>query len=335
MGSEGLISRVADHCFWFGRYVERAESTARLLEATRTLAFDADLPALECWQPVVIVSGQFPTFSQTLGAQAAGDGEVVQRYMTWADDNPVSLRASLRAAREVAWSIRDVLSLEVWEVVNELYLWLGAERSQTDYWQDREAFYRRARQGTQLGLGLVRSTMLHEAPMDFLWLGVMIERVSQTARMLDMHHHTLGASASDRLHPIVQNALWLSLLRACSGFEPFMKRNQGRVTRTGIVSFLFFEESFPRSLRYCIRSGLKILRAIWPEGEEVGRRARERLEALDHWLGTQQAEVARLQDVHDLLTHIVDEAAAVCGLVGEEIAGPPIVAKQVQAAAEG
>ena len=30
-----VISRVADHCFWFGRYLERAESTARMLQATR------------------------------------------------------------------------------------------------------------------------------------------------------------------------------------------------------------------------------------------------------------------------------------------------------------
>ena len=53
-----MISRVADHCFWFGRYLDRAESTARLLQATRTLAFDAELPVTQCWQPLVIVSGE-------------------------------------------------------------------------------------------------------------------------------------------------------------------------------------------------------------------------------------------------------------------------------------
>ena len=53
-----VISRVADHCFWFGRYVERAESTARVLQVTRTLALDAELPPLQCWRPVVIVSGE-------------------------------------------------------------------------------------------------------------------------------------------------------------------------------------------------------------------------------------------------------------------------------------
>ena len=63
----GMISRVADHCFWLGRYVERAESTARLLQVTRALAFDAELPPLHCWRPLVIVSGQYAEFAATLG----------------------------------------------------------------------------------------------------------------------------------------------------------------------------------------------------------------------------------------------------------------------------
>src|SRR6185369_3730924 len=70
----GMISRVADHCFWVGRYLDRAESTARLLQVTRQLAFDAELPALECWRPVVVVSGQYPDFITRFGTEAAGNG---------------------------------------------------------------------------------------------------------------------------------------------------------------------------------------------------------------------------------------------------------------------
>ena len=65
-GRRVVISRVADHCFWLGRYIERAESTARLLQVTRALAFDAELPPLHCWRPLVIVSGQYPEFAGQL-----------------------------------------------------------------------------------------------------------------------------------------------------------------------------------------------------------------------------------------------------------------------------
>jgi uncharacterized alpha-E superfamily protein len=259
-----VISRVADHCFWLGRYVERAESTARLLQVTRTLAFDVELPAIHCWRPLVIVSGQHPEMSAKLGNDATGNGEIVQRYMTWAPENPVSIRNSIRAAREGGRSIREVIGHEIWQSTNELYLWFMGEAAASQYQQDRDEVYREIRRSTQLCLGLVRSTMLHDDAMDFLWLGVLVERIGQTARTLDMHHHIVAAVEDEQQQPLLQTALWLSLLRACSGFEAFMRRQQGRVSREGAVSFLVFEDRFPRSLRYCLRSAVMLTRRLAP-----------------------------------------------------------------------
>jgi uncharacterized alpha-E superfamily protein len=320
-----LISRVADNCFWFGRYVERAESTARLLAVTRELVFDADLPPEQCWQPLVIVSGQLPTLLERDGAAAAGQGEVVQRYITWNPDNGVSLLNSVRAAREIARTIREVLSIEVWEEVNELYLWISDGASEAAYANHREDFYRKVRRSTQLCLGLVRSTMLHDEPMRFLWLGVMLERVGQTARILDMHHHTLSPAteAGDSQQRLVELNLWLSLLRACSGFDGFMKRHRGRVTREGLVSFLVFESQFPRSLRYCLRSALGILGQLYPPGcgDGVGVESLASLEALCRWLDKNES-ATRTTSIHDLLTDVVDRSSALCSIIQREMLGP-------------
>ncbi|HEY5451293.1 MAG TPA: alpha-E domain-containing protein, partial [Polyangia bacterium] len=140
-----MISRVADHCFWLGRYIERAESTARLLQVTRALAFDAELPPLHCWRPLMIVSGQHPEFTAHFGADAAGNGDIVQRYMTWATENPVSIRSSVRAAREGARSIREVLGFEIWQATNEMYLWFAGEEAAASYVHDRDEVYRNVR----------------------------------------------------------------------------------------------------------------------------------------------------------------------------------------------
>jgi uncharacterized alpha-E superfamily protein len=305
-----VISRVADHCFWLGRYIERGESTARLLQVTRTLAFDAELPPLYCWRPLVIVSGQYPELASHLGADAAGNGDAVQRYMTWAPDNPVSIRTSIRAAREGARSIREVIGHDIWEATNELYLWFMGEAAAAQYLQDRDEVYRHIRRSTQLCLGLVRSTMMHDEPMDFLWLGVMLERVGQTARTLDMHHHIQGAAEGQQ--PLLQTALWLSLLRACSGFEAYMRREQGRVSRESVVSFLLFEARFPRSLRYCLRTALALFRRLALTRSGGTTAARTRLEALDRWLDQQEKDGLPLSE-HALLTHVVDEIGAACG----------------------
>ena len=110
--------------------------------------------------------------------------------------------------------------------------------------------------------------------------------------------------------PLLQTALWLSLLRACSGFEAFMRRQQGRVSRDAAVSFLLFEARFPRSLRYCIRSAVMLARRLAPPGARAPWRRRAR--AWKRWIAgstTQEAKGIPLR-VHALLTHIVDEAGA-------------------------
>jgi uncharacterized alpha-E superfamily protein len=320
-----MISRVADHCFWVGRYLDRAESTARLLQVTRALAFDSEVPSLECWRPLVTVSGQYPDFLERFDADAAGNGEVVQRYLTWAPENPVSVRNSIRGARESARSIREVLSGDIWQSTNQLFLWFTGEEASRQYVQDRDEVYRRVRASTQLCLGLVRSTMLHDTPMDFLWLGVLLERVGQTARILDMHHHML-AGATEGQHQILQTALWLSLLRACSGFEAFMRRHQGRVARKTVVSFLLGEPAFPRSLRYCARSALSVMRRIWPENDhDVAVPAIRRMVDLDRALGAYEEESSDAS-IHLLLTQVVDEVSQVCGEVQQGLAGAPTLA---------
>jgi uncharacterized alpha-E superfamily protein len=323
-----VISRVADHCFWVGRYIERAESTARLLQVTRALAFDAELPPLHYWRPLVIVSGQYPEFVANFGADAAGNGDVVQRYMTWAPENPVSIRNSIRSSREGVRSIREVLGHEIWQATNELFLWFVGEEAASKYQQDRDEVYRNVRRSTQLCLGLVRSTMMHDTPMDFLWLGVLLERIGQTARTLDMHHHIQGAAEGQQ--PLLQTALWLSLLRACSGFEAFMRREQGRVSREAAVSFLLYEARFPRSLRYCVRSARALaLRLDASGGKGAVTAARGRLEALDRWLDSQEKMEIPLS-VHGLLTHVVDEASTACQELQQGVEGATAVAAAAQ-----
>ncbi len=236
---------------------------------------------------------------------------------------------------------------EIWQSTNELFLWFMGEQATSQYQQDRDEVYREIRRSTQLCLGLVRSTMLHDDAMDFLWLGVLLERIGQTARTLDMHHHIVAA-AEGQSQPLLQTALWLSLLRACSGFEAFMRRQQGRVSREGAVAFLLYEARFPRSLRYCLRSAVMLARRLaTPEADRgrmleaqrqeqngtSGQQAQSSsnssskssrsakssgavaaltlLEALDRWLDEQE-KLAIPPSVHALLTHVVDEVGGAC-----------------------
>ena len=319
-----MISRVADHCFWFGRYVERAEASARMLAASVSLALDAELPPSQVWRPVLVVAGEEPAFEETIAEgnddhPAWGDGEIVQRFMVWNEDSGVSLVRSLSGARWNARSIREVLSLEAWEAINELHLWMQSDAAQNEYAAHRDTFYQHIRRGTQLTLGLLRSTMLHDEPLDFVWLGVLLERVNQTARTLDVHHHAFTNLGSR--HEVVETALWLSLLRALSGSEAFLKRAAGRVSPEGVARFLISESAFPRSIRYCVHSAYDRLCAIRPpdQHELPGGRSLEALRVLDTWVTAREHEP--VENLHHLLTHVVDEVHEICGTLGKELLG--------------
>jgi uncharacterized alpha-E superfamily protein len=314
-----VIARVADHCFWLGRYIERTESTARVLEITGTIALDAELAPRRSWQPVVIVSGQEADFVARFGRDALGDAEVVQRYLACDRNNPASLWRSASAARENARAIREVISLEVWRTVNELSLFLASDAAETMYANDRHVLYDHVRRFTQLALGLMRSTMLHEDPLDFIWLGVLLERVGQTARLLDVQHHALLAEGAP--HPVLETALWLSLLRACSGFEAFMKKNRGKVGGPQVAAFLVLEPRFPRSVVYGVRSARDRLAAMCGGRDMPGARALARLDALLGYLTGIAPRELQGARVHDVLTHVVNETHGACDAIGRELLG--------------
>ncbi len=312
-----MISRVADHCFWLGRYLERAESTARLLHVTLTQSLDNELPAEASWMPLVIVSGEEKHFIDRFGKEGASNGELVQRYLSWDEANLVSIYSSICAARENARAIRDVISIESWEALNALYLWLKNGEGERSYQKSRHEFFQHIREGAALLLGLFDQTMLRDEPLDFIWLGVLLERAGQTARVLDVHYHAHTRAES---HRVVETALWLNLLRACSGFEPFLKANRGRVSGEAIAKFLIFEPRFPRSIRASVRGARARLTEMLPPGQNgvPGREALARLCALDEWLDARQGE-PQGSAIHGWLTYVVNESSEICVTLGREL----------------
>src|ERR1700709_1730721 len=174
-----MISRVAEHCFWLARYLERAENTARVLDVNQTLLLDFFVPVDHQWKPLLIIIGIHDY-------KGAAHSEEVQRYMTWGADNPCSIITSITAARENARIIREVVSHEYWERINYFYLWLQGDASRTLYDRDRNEFCGQVRRINQLLFGIGDGTMSHGEPWEFFLIGKYLERSCQTARILDV-----------------------------------------------------------------------------------------------------------------------------------------------------
>jgi uncharacterized alpha-E superfamily protein len=307
-----VISRVAESCFWLHRYVERADNTARLLRVNRAFVLDVSLPDDRRWWPVLVVSGEQHRFPELFGREAALDDELVQEYMTWNERNPASIAASVRWARENARTIRETISLEMWNALNELWHWLRGGAGRRRYATDRDAFYRHIQDASALFQGSCHTTMLHEEPFDFMRIGMLLERAGQTARIVDVKHHALGPTEPGRTETAAEAAEWMALLRSVSAAEPFFKVMPRTPNGRSVVGFIVLEQRFPRSVLHCLDRSLNFAQRIERATGAQPRRSTALLRALRDGVAERTGEGLFEIGVHDELTRIVDATARVC-----------------------
>ncbi|MGL6097494.1 MAG: alpha-E domain-containing protein [Fimbriiglobus sp.] len=297
-----MISRVAEHCFWLARYLERAENTARLLEVNHTLLLDFHVPMEQQWRPLLIISGIHEYDS-------APTAENVQDHLTWDAENPCSITSSLAAARENGRIIREVISAEMWERLNYYHLWMQSPAARASYGSSRTDFYSQIRRINQLVHGIADGTMAHGEAWEFFRLGMYLERASQTARILDVKYHTLLNRVEDVNSP-TDNAHWVAILMSCSGYEPFHKRPRLHTTDPGtaVAEFLILDEQFPRSVRWCITRSRHAASVIANAAAVKGppTLTDERIEALLGWLSKATIQQIVKDGLHEGLTHVVN-----------------------------
>jgi uncharacterized alpha-E superfamily protein len=296
-----MISRVAEHCYWMSRYLERAENTARVLDVNQTLLLDLNVPVEQTWRPVLIINGVYDMPGEP-------EAEAVQGYMTWESANRSSIAASLAAARENGRVIREVISAEMWERMNYYHLWMQGPAARALYDANRSEFYAQIRRINQLVHGIADATMAHGEAWEFFRLGKYLERACQTARILDVKYHILLPTPAHVGTPVDQ-AHWGAILTSCSGYEPFHKqaRPVGADMAAAVADFLIFEPQFPRSVVCCLAECEEALHAIAgrPAGE-CGNEAERLLDELEGWLrGTDIAGVIAA-GLHESLTRVVN-----------------------------
>lgn len=306
-----MISRVAEHCFWLERYVERVENTARMLQVNANYLLDVDQPDLDRWRPILIVAGEEEAFVRARTSAEADDGEIVQEYLVWDERCSVSIVRSLRAARANAHTIRETISLEAWASLNTFWLWLRGGQGRRLYGRDRHAFYERVKHACHEFHGVYHDTMLHEEPFDFMQLGMLLERAGQTARLLDVKYHKLGPTEKDRETP-AEAAQWLAILRSCSATEAFFKRQIEGLTGPAVAEFLLLEPAFPRAVLYCLNRAWHFLQRIRPREGEIGVTSSRRLERLLRRVRAASLEKLLQRGIHRELTNVVNETAGIC-----------------------
>jgi uncharacterized alpha-E superfamily protein len=249
----GLLSRIAEALFWTGRYVERADDTARmvdvyvhrLLEEPRADE-DADCRAL------LSVLGIPPPPDSPL------DIGTTLYHLAYEIRSPSAIAGAVLAARTGARSVRDVISSEMWECLNVTSLALPRQRRAAER-LGPHVYLRFIRERAALFFGLADSTMSHDDAWRFLVLGRSLERVDMTARLL-----------LARMPDTPYEVGWLMLLRACGAYESFIRSQGWAGGPAQAAEFLILDRLFPRSVLHALGTAEECLAALDPEAGRAG-----------------------------------------------------------------
>lgn len=308
-----MLSRTADHLFWMGRYMERAENTARMLDVSRQTAMlpQSSVQVVQGWAGVLSICELQEAYARRHGAIEPAK---VLHFMVADNDNPSSIIACLQAARENARAVRGTLTTEVWETYNAI--WLEARRMLRDgSWQrDAGRFFEWVKGQSNLARGMVLGTMQMDQSRHFMRLGTFIERGDNTARLLDVRFHA-PSSADDDLAEFYH---WSAVLRSLSAYEAYRRVYRDVVDAQRVVQLLMLRADMPRSLLACTNDVVVMLDHLTTNKNSPTRRKAGRLQAQ-----LQYAEIEEVMEkgLHHYLTDYLHQVGDLGVSVGQEFLG--------------
>lgn len=263
-----MLARHAENLFWAGRYLERAEQTARMVDVTyHSLLETPQAEADDAWRQLLDVLHLPAAFVAVPTATDQDDtpsATTVTRFMVSDRANPGSVVSSIRQARENLRSVREMISTECWEATNSLYLQMQGRDLTADLAQRPYEPLGDVRRGAALAVGLANDTMRHDDGWRFLTLGRMLERVGMICRLL------LVRVADSDIHSDIGFHDGVAILKSVSASEAY-RRSHRRMDPAGVVSFLLLEGDFPRSVLYCLKSAEVQLVALGAGTSQAGR----------------------------------------------------------------
>ncbi len=251
-----MLSRVAESIYWMSRYIERAENVARFVDVNLQLILDQPVGMQAQWEPLVATTGDDEEFEERYGETSP---ETVIKFLTFDTENPNSIISCLRAARENARSIRENISSEMWEQLNDAYL-MVTETPEEWVMTEPHQFFTDIKVASHLFTGLTDNIMSHSEGWHFCQLGRLIERADKTSRIVDVKYFILLPSVSDVNTPF-DDIQWGALLHSASAFEMY-RRTHGLISPNKVVAFLLLDREFPRSVLYCLSKAEESLHAI-------------------------------------------------------------------------
>jgi uncharacterized alpha-E superfamily protein len=281
-----MLSRTADHLYWMSRYIERAESLARLVDAHYRMSLLPHAPeklaeSLRATMKALHMEEAYKAHHETIEPRA------VFEFVSLDRDYNGSIFNCLKAARENARAVRGSLTSELWETLNSTWLDARSQVAQPSQYVDIGQFVEWVKERSHLTRGVTIGTMMRDEAFYFTRIGTFLERADSTARILTAHQDDLVIGADAGVVPDPYE--WSMLLRALSAFEVYRRVYRDVITPSRVAELLILRDDMPRSLIRCCKEVYGNVKSVGNEqSAETERRAGE-MHAMLHF--------ARMEDI--------------------------------------
>src|SRR6187399_1045469 len=247
-----MLARVVENVYWLSRYLERAENTARIIGVNTNLLLDLPGGIAPGWLPLVDISGNRAEFdAQFKDKGSKGEERDVVNFLIADPKNPGSICSSLTAARENARTLREILPIESWELLNEFFAEFSKDLAAGINKRTRFDFLKRIVVALQTMSGMLDGTMNRNDAHTFSTLGRNLERADMTSRIVDVRSAQLLPAETPELRPF-ETVQWMSVLKSLSGYQMYRLKMRSRVKRADVLQFLLRDDEFPRSCQFCL-----------------------------------------------------------------------------------
>ena len=299
-----ILCRDADAGFWMGRYIERAEATARMVDIHYHAGLEQALHAPLGWVALIDITGSGEKFREKYDDFS---DESALCWLLFDRENTNSICSSWTMARENARGIREQIASEIWETVNGAYLELSRWDTARLMAEGPHGFFQWIKNQSHLFQGIFNRTQLFGEMRDWIDAGRFLERADQTTRLLDVKYHSLLPRNTQGKHDIggtLDIHGWISVLRSVSAFEMYRKTHHEGIYPVRIVEFLLLEKNFPASVYHGTGRVQGCLMRIRGEND-LNVRACEKVadELLNNLRQTSAAEIIK-DGLHEYLDEI-------------------------------
>ena len=244
-----MLARVAENLYWMARYLERAENTARLIDSTTNVLLDLPHGASVGWANLAEIAGVNELFAQH--HDDANELNIME-FMIADTRNPSAIFSCVQQARENTRTLREVVPAEMWERINNLYLFVrdratGASNRRHERYQMLNSVM----QQCHSIVGLFVGTMAQDDAYQMVRLGRNLERADMTTRLLDLNY-AVHLPEDSVLREALMERIWKSTLDALSAYQTYRRLVSMHVRRNQAARFLMMDRRFPRSVMHCI-----------------------------------------------------------------------------------